>query len=113
MGANKSQGETLTNLGKQIQALQTANESVSKLGESVSTLTNVITGNNQKRGQFGEFLLTSILENIFETTSNMFSTQYDLDVKGSKVRPDAVIYLPKRKKVTSSVLTLSFLTPTT
>ncbi|HKM02865.1 MAG TPA: DNA recombination protein RmuC [Bacilli bacterium] len=97
LGANKSQGETLTNLGKQIQALQTANESVSKLGESVSTLTNVITGNNQKRGQFGEFLLTSILENIFETTSNMFSTQYDLDVKGSKVRPDAVIYLPKEK----------------
>jgi len=97
LGANKSQGETLTNLGKQIQSLQTANESVSKLGESVTDLTNVITGNNQKRGQFGEFLLTSILENIFETTSNMFSTQYDLDVKGVKVRPDAVIYLPRDK----------------
>ena len=39
-------------------------------------------------------MLTSILENIFETTSNMFSTQYDLDIKGAKVRPDAVIYLP-------------------
>ena len=97
LNANKSQGETLTNLGKQIQALQTANESVSKLGESVTDLTKVITGNNQKRGQFGEFMLTSILENIFETTSNMFSTQYDLDIKGAKVRPDAVIYLPREK----------------
>lgn len=98
LGANKSQGETLTNLGKQIQALQTANEGVSKLGESVTDLTKVITGNNQKRGQFGEFMLTSILDNIYSSTSNMFSTQYDLDIKGGvKVRPDAVIYLPRDK----------------
>lgn len=96
-GANKTQLDTLTKLGSELEALKTANNQVSKLGEDVSVLTQVITGNNQKRGQFGEFLLKSILDNIFETTPEMFSTQYDLNVKGEKVRPDAVLFLPKEK----------------
>lgn len=96
-GANTSQTELLTNLGKQLQALSDANKEVSKLGENVNQLTQVITGNNQKRGQFGEFMLQSILENIFETTPDMYSTQFDLNVKGEKVRPDAVLFLPRDK----------------
>ncbi len=97
VGANKSQGETLTHLGKQIEGLQNANKEVSRLGESVNDLAKVISGNNQKRGQFGEFLLTSILDHIFESTKDLYSTQYDLTFNGTKVRPDAVIFLPKDK----------------
>lgn len=97
VGANAEQSKLLTDLGKQIEALSHANKEVSSLGNTVQQLTQVITGNNQKRGQFGEFLLTSVLENIFESTPDMFDTQYDLTNRNEKVRVDAVIHLPRDK----------------
>ncbi len=97
VGANKVQGENLTNLGKQIEALNSANKEVSKLGESVGQLTQVISGNNIKRGKFGEFLLEAILDNIFESTPDMYKTQQTFTIQGDMIRPDAVIYLPRTK----------------
>ena len=97
LGANKAQGETLTNLGKQIQALQTANTEVTKLGETVSDLSKIIKGDNQKRGKFGEFMLENILENVFEGNKTLYDTQYSLTIGENRIQPDGVIFLPHDK----------------
>lgn len=97
LGANKAQGETLTNLGKQIQALQTANTEVTKLGETVSDLSKIIKGDNQKRGKFGEFMLENILDNVFEGNKTLYDTQYSLTIGENRIQPDGVIFLPHDK----------------
>ena len=97
LGANKAQGETLTNLGKQIQALQTANTEVTKLGETVSDLSKIIKGDNQKRGKFGEFMLENILDNVFEGNKTLYDTQYSLTIGENRIQPDGVIFLPRDK----------------
>lgn len=97
VGANKAQADTLTNLGKQIQALQTANMDVIKLGETVNNLSKIIKGDNQKRGKFGEFMLGSVLDNVFEENRQLYSTQYRITIGGNTIQPDAVIYLPRDK----------------
>jgi DNA recombination protein RmuC len=97
LGANKAQGETLTNLGKQIQALQTANTEVTKLGETVSDLSKIIKGDNQKRGKFGEFMLENILDNVFEGNKTLYDTQYSLTIGENRIQPDGVIILPRDK----------------
>lgn len=86
--------DTFENIGQKMQALVKANEELKELGTDVKELRKVISGENQKRGKFGEFLLESILEEVFANTNNLYSTQYTLN----GVRPDAVIYLPRQQE---------------
>lgn len=88
------QGEkTFEDLGKRLQAIVEANKEVVSLGDDVKKLSEVISGGGTKKGKFGEFLLENILDEVYNGTTNMFSTQYSLN----GVRPDAVIFLPRDK----------------
>lgn len=82
---------TFKNLGTQIQQIVEANKEVVSLGEDVKKLNQVITGGGARKGQFGEFLLENILEEVYDGATNMYATQYSLD----GVRADAVIFLPR------------------
>ena len=88
------QGEkTFADLGKRLQAIVEANKEVVSLGDDVKKLSEVISGGGARKGKFGEFLLENILDEVYDGTTNMFSTQYSFN----GVRPDAVIFLPRDK----------------
>lgn len=88
------QGEkTFEDLGKRLQAIVEANKEVVSLGDDVKKLSEVISGGGARKGKFGEFLLENILEEVYEGTTNMYSTQQGVN----GVRPDAVIFLPRDK----------------
>lgn len=90
---NESGQKTFKELGIQIQKIVDANKEVVALGEDVKKLNEVISGGGARKGKFGEFLLESILDEVYAGTTGMFSTQYTLN----GVRPDAVIFLPRDK----------------
>lgn len=85
--------KTFEELGKKMQEIVTANKEVISLGEDVKKLNEVISGGGARKGKFGEFLLESILEEVYAGTVNMYSTQHSIN----GVRPDAVIFLPRDK----------------
>ncbi len=85
--------KTFEDLGKKMQEIVTANKEVISLGEDVKKLNEVISGGGARKGKFGEFLLESILEEVYAGTVNMYSTQHSIN----GVRPDAVIFLPREK----------------
>lgn len=92
--ADAEKGEkTFEDLGKKLQAIVEANKEVVSLGDDVKKLNEVISGGGTRKGKFGEFLLESILDEVYEGTTNMFSTQHTVN----GVRPDAVIFLPRDK----------------
>lgn len=86
--------KTFTDLGKKMQEIVEANKEVINLGDDVKKLSTVISGGGARKGKFGEFLLESILEEVYEGTTNLYDMQYTL--KGG-ARPDAVIILPRDK----------------
>lgn len=86
--------KTFTELGKKMQEIVEANKEVINLGEDVKKLNTVISGGGAKRGKFGEFLLESILEEVYEGTTGLYQTQFTL--KGG-ARTDAAIFLPRDK----------------
>ncbi|MGI6735462.1 MAG: DNA recombination protein RmuC [Bacilli bacterium] len=85
--------KTFEDLGKRMQAIVEANKEVVSLGEDVKKLSDVISGGGARKGQFGEFLLENILDEVFASTTNMFVTQQSI----GNVRPDAIIYLPRKE----------------
>lgn len=86
---------TFSNLGETLTKLTNANNEVLKVGDTVKELNRTITGDNQKRGRFGEFLLESILESVYgDTTKGLYERQYSL---GPNLTPDAVVFLPKEQ----------------
>lgn len=85
--------KTFANLGERIQAIVEANKEVVSLGEDVKKLNQVISGGGVKKGKFGEFLLESILEEVYRGTTNMYEMQHSFN----GVRPDAAIFLPRDK----------------
>lgn len=86
--------KTYTELGKKMQEIVEANKEVISLGEDVKKLNDVISGGGTKKGKFGEFLLESILEEVFEGTTGLYQTQVTLT---NRARVDAAITLPREK----------------
>ncbi|HMM00219.1 MAG TPA: DNA recombination protein RmuC [Bacilli bacterium] len=93
---------TTDNVSKMVESLtkiEEARKKVEELSTQVVTLSSILS-NNQKRGQFGEFTLNRILENVFGETRDLYKTQYELKIPSREtVRPDAVIFLPEPNKL--------------
>lgn len=83
--------KTFEDMGAKLKALDEAFKGLEAFSGEVKDLTRIISGENQKRGKFGEFVLESILDEVFAGTTNLYSTQHSFN----GVRPDAVIYLPR------------------
>lgn len=86
--------KTYSALGMKMQEIVEANKEVISLGEDVKKLNDVISGGGTKKGKFGEFLLESILEEVFDGTTGLFKVQVTLS---NRARVDAVITLPRDK----------------
>lgn len=85
--------KTFQEIGERINQIVVANKEVVALGEDVKKLSNVISGGGVKKGKFGEFLLESILEEVYSGTVGLYKMQYSF----KDVKPDAVIFLPREK----------------
>ncbi len=85
--------KTYGELGEKIQAITSMKEELDSFSSDVKNLANVISGENQKRGKFGEFLLENILGHVFAGLPDLYTTQKSI----GNVRPDAIIYLPREQ----------------
>ena len=98
----KSLNQTKTSYEDMIARLAKIDEAqnnISKLEGSVTSLTNVLE-NNQNRGKFGEFTLERILFSIFgDAKKGVYQLQYPLKENDLNERPDAVIFLPEPQKI--------------
>ena len=84
-------------LVEEITKVKASAESIATTGNSVNDLIKIIQGNNQQRGQFGEFLLNTLLQNVFgPVPSPFYEIQYNLP---NGRRADAVIHLPLKEKL--------------
>lgn len=91
--------EQMEKVAKGLGQLQEAQKQIENLKGEVTNLSGILS-NNQQRGKFGEFQLSSILHNVFGYTRDLFSLQYEIKnpKTGEKIRPDAVVFLPEPNK---------------
>lgn len=91
----KTTTKTVEGVVEKLALLEQAQKNIQELSGQVVNLNNVLS-NNQSRGKFGEFQLSSILHQVFGDTKGLYELQAELKVKGREtVRPDAQIHLPE------------------
>ncbi len=86
--------QTMSDLRERIQKIDDAQKSLADLSSDVTSLKQVLEG-NQTRGQYGELQLSSILNNVFGTTTGLFEEQFTIRESkdgGEDVRADAIVY---------------------
>lgn len=86
--------QTMTDLRERIQKIDDAQKSLAVLSSDVTSLKQVLEG-NQTRGQYGELQLSSILNNVFGTTTGLYEEQFTIRESkdgGEDVRADAIVY---------------------
>jgi len=96
----KGTSETMTQVRERLQAIDDAQKNIEKLSTDVVSLKNVLEG-NQSRGQYGEYQLNMVLNNVFGDTEGCYELQYTMKkVKdGDDVRADAVVFMPEPNKM--------------
>ncbi len=91
----------MKNLAVEIENIKTSSQSIATTGTNVDKLIQIIEGNNQRRGQFGEFLLNSVLQTVFgPEPSKFYETQCVLP---NNMRADAVINLPLKEDIVVAI----------
>ncbi|MFA5503763.1 MAG: DNA recombination protein RmuC [Bacilli bacterium] len=86
--------QTMIDLRERLQKIDDAQKNLEGLSGDVTSLKQVLEG-NQTRGQYGEFQLSAILNNVFGNTDGLYKEQYTIkEVKdgGENVRADAIVY---------------------
>lgn len=96
----KNTSETISQVRERLQAIDTAQKNIESLSKDVVSLKNVLEG-NQSRGQYGEYQLNMVLNNVFGDTVGCYETQYTIKKArdGDDVRADAVVFLPEPNKM--------------
>lgn len=96
----KNTSETITQVRERLQAIDAAQKNIENLSKDVVSLKNVLEG-NQSRGQYGEYQLNMVLNNVFGDTVGCYETQYTIKKArdGDDVRADAVVFLPEPNKM--------------
>ena len=96
----KNTSETFTQVRERLQAIDAAQKNIENLSKDVVSLKNVLEG-NQSRGQYGEYQLNMVLNNVFGDTVGCYETQYTIKKAkdGSDTRADAVVFLPEPNKM--------------
>ena len=84
-------------LTQEIKNLQELNKRIS---EDAVNLTNALKGDNKAQGNWGEFVLESILEKSGLVKGREYDVQVNLRGEdGSKLQPDIVIHLPESRDI--------------
>ena len=96
----KGTAETMAQVRERLQAIDVAQKNIEKLSGDVVSLRTVLEG-NQSRGQYGEYQLSMVLNNVFGDTTGCYQEQYTMKkVKdGDDVRADAVVFMPEPNKM--------------
>lgn len=82
-------------LKEQLQLLHTLNQ---KMSTEANNLTRALKGDTQKRGAWGEYILTSILEKSGLVRDREYKIQQSItNEDNQRQRPDVIIYLPEQK----------------
>ncbi len=84
-------------LTNEIKNLQELNKRIS---EDAVNLTNALKGDNKAQGNWGEFVLESILEKSGLVKGREYDVQVNLRAEdGSKLQPDIVVHLPESRDI--------------
>mgnify|MGYP000008568674 FL=1 len=84
-------------LGAEIRKLHELND---KLGIEAANLVQALKGDNKSQGNWGEVILTSILERSGLTKGVEYDAQVSLDAEdGSRSQPDVVVHLPESRDI--------------
>lgn len=96
----KGTNEAVTQVRERLQAIDAAQKNLENLSKDMVGLKQVLEG-NQSRGQYGEYQLSMVLNNVFGDTIGCYQEQYTMKkVKdGADVRADAVVFLPEPNKM--------------
>ena len=96
----KGNSETMAQVRERLQAINEAQKQMEGLGKEVVSLKGILEG-NQTRGQYGEYQLRMVLNNVFGDTIGCYEEQYTMKkVKdGEDVRADAVVFMPEPNKM--------------
>ncbi|MFT4861277.1 MAG: DNA recombination protein RmuC [Pseudohongiellaceae bacterium] len=84
-------------LAKEIKSLQELN---TRISEEAVNLTNALKGDNKYQGNWGEFVLESILERSGLVKGREYEIQVSLKAEdGSKSQPDVIVHLPESRDI--------------
>ncbi|UTJ05232.1 DNA recombination protein RmuC [Arcobacter roscoffensis] len=89
---------------KQRSSLLTEIKNLKELNQQISTdavnLTKALKGDNKAQGDWGEMILSSILEQTGLREGKEYSTQGSFtDEHGKRLRPDVIVHLPSNKDI--------------
>lgn len=93
--------ESMAQVRERLKVIDEAQKNMELLSKDVVSLRNIMEG-NQTRGQYGEYQLSMVLNNVFGDTVGCYEEQYT--IKKSKdgdndVRADAVVFMPEPNKM--------------
>lgn len=92
--------ETMAQVRERLKAIDEAQKNMENLSKDVVSLRNIMEG-NQSRGQYGEYQLNMVLNNVFGDTVGCYQEQYTIKRgrDGDDVRADAVVFMPEPNKM--------------
>ena len=92
--------ETMAQVRERLKAIDEAQKNMENLSKDVISLRNIMEG-NQSRGQYGEYQLNMVLNNVFGDTVGCYQEQYTIKRSrdGEDVRADAVVFMPEPNKM--------------
>lgn len=84
----------------QDQAIKTLKEETAKIGSDANNLSKALKGDSKLQGDWGEMLLSSILENSGLRKGEEYFVQENIkDEEGKNYRPDVIVKLPEGKDI--------------
>ena len=94
--SNKENVRMNSSLGEQLKNLKELNQQITKEAEN---LTRALKGDTKAQGNWGEYILESILERSGLVKGQEFIVQESTTTEGGRLRPDVVIKLPDNKNI--------------
>lgn len=94
--SNKENVRMNSSLGEQLKNLKELNQQITKEAEN---LTRALKGDTKTQGNWGEYILESILERSGLVKGQEFIVQESTTTEGGRLRPDVVIKLPDNKNI--------------
>ncbi|MBI1223233.1 MAG: DNA recombination protein RmuC [Bacteroidetes bacterium] len=94
--SNKENLKMNSSLGEQLKNLRELNQQITKEAEN---LTRALKGDTKTQGNWGEFILESILEKSGLMKGQEFIVQESTSLEGGRLRPDVVVKLPDGKNI--------------
>ncbi|TNE81623.1 MAG: DNA recombination protein RmuC [Bacteroidetes bacterium] len=94
--SNKENVKMNSSLGEQLKQLKELNQQITKEAEN---LTKALKGDTKTQGNWGEFILESILEKSGLQKGSEFIIQESTTTESGRLRPDVVVKLPDSKNI--------------